>query len=226
MTSYGQFCPVAMASEVVTERWTPLVLRCLLTGSTRFNDIRRGVPRMSPSLLSSRLRTLERAGIVERRKGPGQGVEYQLTPAGEELRPVIEGLGVWGQRWARSHVRPEDLDAGLLMWDLHRRVEVDRLPDRRVVVHFHLSGSSDGRSRFWLVLQRPSVELCLFDPGHEIDVVVEAATEAMVRYWMGDAPFDDLVRRRELVVTGPTPLVRALPGWFSRSLFAEVGRPA
>lgn len=220
--SYGQFCPVAMASEIVTERWTPLVLRCLLTGSTRFNEIRRGVPRMSPSLLSGRLKRLEAAGIVERVAGPDQGSEYRLTPAGEELRGVIEGLGHWGQRWARADLRPEHLDAGLLMWDLRGRVAVDRLPPQRVVVHFHLSGSSDGRSRFWLVLERPTVELCLFDPGHEVDVLVEAEVETMVRYWMGHTPFHELVREGRLVVSGPRRLVRAVPGWFQRSLFADV----
>ena len=116
MSTYGQFCPVAMASEVLTERWTPLVIRELLCGSTRFNDLRRGVPLMSPSLLSKRLKTLERVGVIERRVGSGaQAVEYVLTPAGEELRPIIESMGVWGQRWARADVGARQMDASLLM---------------------------------------------------------------------------------------------------------------
>ena len=152
-TTYGQFCPVAMASEVLTERWTPLVVRELLCGSTRFNDLRRGVPLMSPALLSKRLKTLERVGVVEKR-----GATYHLTPAGEELRAVIESMGVWGQRWARGDVVAKHFDASLLMWDIHRNVVVrGAAGPERVVVHFHLRGSSDKKSHFWLVLEpRPS----------------------------------------------------------------------
>jgi DNA-binding HxlR family transcriptional regulator len=148
MPTYGQFCPVAMASEVMTERWTPLVVRELLCGSTRFNDLRRGVPLMSPALLSKRLKTLERVGVVERK-----GSEYHLTPAGQELRGVIEALGVWGQRWARGDVIEKGYDASLLMWDIHRNIDVEKTPDNRVVVYFHLLGSTDKKSRFWLVLE-------------------------------------------------------------------------
>ena len=149
-TTYGQFCPVAMASEVLTERWTPLVVRELLCGSTRFNDLRRGVPLMSPALLSKRLKTLERVGVVDH-----VGGEYHLTAAGKELWPVIESMGVWGQRWARGDVIVKNYDASLLMWDIHRNVDVDALPEHRVVVHFHLQGSSDKKSHFWLVLESP-----------------------------------------------------------------------
>ena len=151
-TTYGQFCPVAMASEVLTERWTPLVVRELLCGSTRFNDLRRGVPLMSPALLSKRLKTLERVGVVDH-----VGGEYHLTAAGKELWPVIESMGVWGQRWARGDVIVKNYDASLLMWDIHRNVDVDALPEHRVVVHFHLKGSSDKKSHFWLVLESPTV---------------------------------------------------------------------
>src|SRR3954453_45254 len=126
MATYGQFCPVAMAAEVLTERWTPLIVRELLCGSTRFNDLRRGVPLMSPSLLSKRLKTLERVGVVER-----DGADYRLTPAGGELRPLIEALGVWGQRWSRGDVEAKHYDASLLMWDIHRSIAMDRLPPER-----------------------------------------------------------------------------------------------
>src|SRR5688572_22260418 len=137
--TYGQFWPVAMASEVLTERWTPLVIRELLCGSTRFNDLRRGVPLMSPSLLSKRLKTLERVGVVERSQSPdSQAVEYTLTQAGEELRPIVEAMGIWGQRWARGDVQARHMDASLLMWDIHRRLVIDALPQKRVVVLFHL----------------------------------------------------------------------------------------
>jgi DNA-binding HxlR family transcriptional regulator len=220
MTTYGQFCPVAMASEVLTERWTPLVVRELLCGSTRFNDLRRGVPLMSPALLSKRLKTLERVGVVERR-----GNDYLLTAAGRELRSVIEPMGVWGQRWARGDVVARKYDASLLMWDVHRNVDLDALPDRRVVVHFHLQGSSDRKSHFWLVLDRPSVDLCLTDPGHDVDVEVAGHIRTMVDYWMGRIDLLAAVRAGELAVAGPRTLVRALPTWFKRSDFAPVPLP-
>ena len=221
MSTYGQFCPVAMASEVMTERWTPLVVRELLCGSTRFNDLRRGVPLMSPALLSKRLKTLERVGVVERR-----GSEYHLTPAGLELRGVVEALGVWGQRWARGDVVAKHYDASLLMWDIHRNIDVSRIPADRVVVHFNLAGSSDKKSRFWLVLDPGSVDLCLTDPGHDIDVEVAGHISTMVDYWMGRADFMAAVKAGDLTVAGPRPLVRALPTWFTRSLFAPVPMPS
>lgn len=220
MTTYGQFCPVAMASEVLTERWTPLVVRELLCGSTRFNDLRRGVPLMSPALLSKRLKTLERVGVVERR-----GADYVLTPAGQELRGVIESMGVWGQRWARGDVIAKKYDASLLMWDIHRNVDVAVLPRERVVVHFHLQGSSDRKSHFWLVLDAPSVDLCLTDPGHDVDVEVAGHVRTLVDYWMGRTDLLAAVRAGELAVAGPRPLVRALPTWFTRSDFAPVPLP-
>lgn len=220
MSTYGQFCPVAMASEVLTERWTPLVVRELLCGSTRFNDLRRGVPLMSPALLSKRLKTLERVGVVERR-----GAEYHLTPAGEELRGVVEALGVWGQRWARGDVVAKHYDASLLMWDIHRNVDLARIPDRRVVVHFHLSGSSDRKSHFWLVLEPGSADLCLTDPGHDVDVEVAAHMRTMVDYWMGRLRFTAAVRAGDLTVSGPSRLVRELPHWFTQSPFASVPLP-
>lgn len=219
-TTYGQFCPVAMASEVLTERWTPLVVRELLCGSTRFNDLRRGVPLMSPALLSKRLRTLERVGVVERRDG-----EYHLTPAGEELRPVVEALGMWGQRWSRGDVIARGYDASLLMWDIHRHVVSEALPARRVVVHFHLEGSADRKSHFWLVLDQPTVDLCLADPGHEVDLEVSAHISTMVDYWMGRRDFLASVRAGTLTVLGPRPLVREFPSWFTRSDFAAVPVP-
>jgi DNA-binding HxlR family transcriptional regulator len=225
MRTYGQFCPVAMTAEVLTERWTPLVVRELLNGSTRFNELRRGVPLMSPSLLSKRLKALERVGVIERTRGPGQFVEYRVTPAGEELRPIIESMGVWGQRWARSGMKARHLDASLLMWDIHRSVEVDALPVSRVVVHFHLRGSSDKKSRFWLVLESDSVDMCLIDPGYEVDVFVEGHVRTMVDYWLGTIEFGDAVRSGDLRVDGPRPLVRALPTWFKRSELASVPLP-
>jgi DNA-binding HxlR family transcriptional regulator len=229
MKSYGQFCPVAKACEIVAERWTPLVLRELLCGSTRFSELQRGVPLMSRTLLAQRLRELEDAGVVTSvPRARGRGREYRLTPAGEEARPLIMGLGEWGQRWARRQIGPDDLDAELLAWDMHRRLNVDRLPARRVVVRFDLRGvprRQPGRKTWWLVLTRPEVDLCLKDPGHEVDLTVDADLGALTRVWMGDMRLQDALRGGLIRPDGPRPLVQAFPSWFGLSLFAGVERP-
>jgi DNA-binding HxlR family transcriptional regulator len=229
MKGYGQFCPVAKAAEIFAERWTPLVLRELVCGSHRFCDLHRGVPLMSRTLLAQRLVQLEDAGIVRSAaRTKGRGREYFLTPAGEELRPVIEGLGEWGQRWARSEVRAEDLDPGLLMWDIRRRVNSDRLPDRRVVVQFDFRAvPKTVRSpvTFWLILEHGNVDVCLKYPGFEVDLVVDADLVALTKAWMGDVRLADAMRSGLVRVEGPAALVRAFPGWLARSGFADVERP-
>ncbi|HEY8233573.1 MAG TPA: helix-turn-helix domain-containing protein [Vicinamibacteria bacterium] len=229
MKGYGQFCPVAKAAEIVAERWTPLVLRELVCGSHRFSHLHRGVPLMSRSLLAQRLEQLEDAGIIRSAaKLKGRGREYFLTPAGEELRPVIEGLGEWGQRWARQQIGAEDLDAGLLMWDIRRRVNTDRLPDRRVVVRFDFRAVPKTVRRpptYWLILERPEVDVCLKDPGFEIDLVVDADLGALTKAWMGDMRLADAMRSGLVRVEGLRTLVRAFPGWLALSGFADVERP-
>ena len=229
MSAYGQFCPVAKAAEIVAERWTPLVLRELLCGSRRFVDLHRGMPLMSRALLVQRLQQLEDAGIVRSTPKPrGRGREYALTPAGEELRPVIEQLGEWGQRWARSQLRREDLDPGLLMWDIHRRLNVERLPERRVVVRFDFRGmprASRCPTTWWLVLQRPEVDLCLKDPGFEEDLVVDADAAALTRVWMGDVRLADAMRQDLIRLDGLPVFRRAFPTWLALSSFAPVPRP-
>jgi DNA-binding HxlR family transcriptional regulator len=229
MSGYGQFCPVAKAAEIVAERWTPLVLREFLSGSRRFADLHRGVPLMSRALLALRLRQLEDAGIVRSTpKARGRGREYSLTPAGEELRPVIERFGEWGQRWARSQLGPEDLDPGLLMWDIHRRINVDRLPERRVVIRFDFRGVprvSRRPTTWWLILQRPEVDLCLKEPGFEVDLVVHSDVAALTRVWMGDVRLGDVMRQGLIRLDGPRALARAFPTWLALSSFAAVPRP-
>jgi len=213
MGTYGQFCPVAVGSEILTERWTPVLLREFLAGSRRFNELRRGVPLMSPSLLSKRLKTLERQGIVERiPSADGRGAEYRLTEAGVELAPVVEGIGRWALRWARSESNaPERSDASLLFWDIRRGVAVDAAPERRLVLHFRVQGSIDGKSRFWLVIDRGEVDLCMIDPGFEVDVTAELHVSTLVDIWLGDRSFGDAMRQGDMTVDGPSSLVRLLP---------------
>src|SRR5256885_14217956 len=180
MADYGQFCPVALGAEIFAERWTPLILRELLMGGRRFSDIQRGVPRMSRNLLTQRLHSLRSSGIIEQLPADGgHGFEYRLTTAGRELSTVIDALGTWGYRWASKDLTAKDLDPDFLMWSLRRLVRVDALPEERVVLLFRFRGYDD--RMFWLVLQRPEVDLCLFDPGYEVNLEIEAVGDAPPR---------------------------------------------
>jgi DNA-binding HxlR family transcriptional regulator len=226
MPSYGQFCPIAQASEVLTERWTPLVIRELaLTGSRRFNDIQRGVPLMSSSLLSKRLRQLERAGIVERRRrADGKGSEYHLTAAGQALGPVIVQMGLWSERWLRRPIFEETPDTGLLMWWVRGTVNTDALPSRRSVIHFRFRGAPEKLRYFWLVL--PEADLCLSDPGFGVDVTVSSDPETLTAVWVGDLPMAAALRSHAIELEGPRALVRSFPDWFGlHPLFASIERP-
>ncbi|SFP82524.1 winged helix-turn-helix transcriptional regulator [Tranquillimonas alkanivorans] len=219
--SYGQFCPVAMAAEVLCTRWTMLVVRELVSGSTRFNDLRRGVPRMSRTLLSRRLKELEHAGIVERRPVPGEhGVqEYRLTSAGEDLYPVVEAFGLWGQKWVQSDVSLQKLDPSLLMWDMRRNLDPSPLPSKRLVVQFRYTDLAPANRSWWLVVQ-PSgdVDLCRTDPGFEIDLYVETDLRTMTAVWMGLATV--ATARRNMSLDGDPEIVRTMQSWLGLSPFA------
>jgi len=226
MHGYGQFCPVAVACEVFAERWTPLIVRELFAGSRRFSEIRRGMPLISRALLTQRLRHLEDVGVIESRP-VGRGREYRLSQAGAEFHGIIEGLGNWGQRWVHGRASAENLDASLLLWNMRRRLAVDRLPDRRVVVRFDFRGVPAGRgpTTAWLVVTRKDVDVCLKDPGHGVDLVVAADLGTFTRVWLGDVSFDQAVRSRRISLEGPRDLVRAFPGWLLLSHYAGVARP-
>jgi DNA-binding HxlR family transcriptional regulator len=226
MHGYGQFCPVAVACEVFAERWTPLIVRELFAGSRRFSEIRRGMPLISRALLTQRLRHLEDVGVVESRP-IGRGREYRLSQAGAEFHGIIEGLGNWGQRWVHGRASAENLDASLLLWNMRRRLAVDRLPDRRVVVRFDFRGVPAGRGPVtaWLVVTRKDVDVCLKDPGYGVDLVVAAELGTFTRVWLGDVAFEQAVRSRRISLEGPRELVRAFPGWLLLSHYAGVARP-
>ncbi len=180
MRGYGQFCPVALGAEVFAERWTPLILRELLAGSHRFSELQRGLPGVPRALLAQRLGSLQRAGLIERRPmRAGRGWEYHLSPAGLSFQPVVEALGRWGYEWAAEQLRPDNLDAGLLMWFPRRRVQVDRLPPERVTVQFEFRDADKRRS--WLLLHRPEADLCLADPGFDTDLRVATDVPTFTR---------------------------------------------
>lgn len=222
MPTYRQFCPVAKAAEIFAERWTPLILRELLMGSHRFSEIEAGVPRMSKSLLTQRLRFLQRAGLIERRLGTdGRNLEYHLTLAGQELYGVVEQLGIWGQRWANLELEPDDIDPDLLMWDLRRRINWDRVPDRRLVVQFDFTGNRS--AHYWLILEHGECSVCLTDPGFDPELIVTADTLAFHQIWVGHLEFSAALRRQLVRIDGPRDLAHALPDWLALSMFAHVG---
>jgi len=219
MSAYGQFCPVALGTEIVAERWTPLILRELLAGAKRFSDIQRGVPRMSRNLLAQRLVSLQRAGIIDRHAPKkGSGPEYHLTDAGRELRGVVDALGTWGYKWASKDLTAEHLDPDFVMWALRRYVRVDELPDARVVVLVTFRG--DSRHRYWLVLQRPEADLCVIDPGFDVDVEMHAELEAMARVTLGQLPLVQAMKAGRIEVTGAPRYRRGLCNWLGITRFA------
>lgn len=222
-SSYHQFCPVAKAMEVLDERWTLLVVRELVDGSERFNELRRGLPRMSPTLLSRRLQQLVRAGIVQR-YADGKDVRYVLTPAGEELRPVVLAIGSWGVRWI-GEIGDEDLDPKLLLWDMHRRVDREAVPDGRTVVQFRFPDAPASSRDWWLVISpNDEVDVCDADPGFDVAVTVRATLRSFIQVWRGDRSWADALRAGAVEVYGPATVRRALPGWFMLSEFAGVVR--
>lgn len=223
---YGQFCPIALAAEVLAERWTPLVVRELLCGSVRFNDIQRGVPRMSSALLTRRLKDLQFAGVLERRRGAGGASEYHLTPAGRELLPVVETMGLWAQRWLRRDlVDKGNLDPNLLMWDIRRNVAGKKLPrENRYVVEFRLTGVPVDRRRYWLVFEQGAVDLCHRDPGFDADLFVNASLRTLTQVWLGHIALEQAIRDDRLRLDGSRRDVAAFRSWFALSMFAPAGR--
>lgn len=230
MKGYGQFCPIAVACETFAERWTPLILRELLAGARRFNDIRQGMPMISRTLLAQRLRGLEEAGIIHSLPlAHGRGREYRPTRAAEEFRDVLERLGEWGQRWATTQFDPENLDLMLLMWNVRRRIDFKRLPVRRVVVRFDFRGFPARCRAFqtcWLLLERSGSEVCLKHPGFDVDLVISADAGAIARVWTGAMSFETAARSGSVRLDGPRDLVRAFPSWLLLSHFAHVERSA
>lgn len=218
---YKQFCPVAMASEVLCTRWTIVLLRELVAGSTRFNDLRRGVPRMSPALLSRRLRELEAAGVVERRGSRKAYAEYHLTKAGRDLRGVVEAIGVWGQRWVEADLSLDNLDASLLMWDMRRNLDVDPLPDGRSVIEFHFEDQPLSRQSWWLIVEADGhVDLCSVDPGFEVDLYVTTDLRTMTSIWMGLSKVKAEQRNGTLHLEGDAAIARHMQIWLGLSPFA------
>jgi DNA-binding HxlR family transcriptional regulator len=225
MKSYGQFCPLAQSTQLLCERWTLLVVRELIAGSTRFSELQKGVPLMSPTLLSKRLKQMVSAGVVTLSGSKSNSV-YHLTPAGMELRPIVELLGVWGHRWARSRLDNEDLDIGLLMWDMRRSVDAAMFPGERIVVQFEYPDAPKGARDWWLVSQDGEIDLCLTDPGHEVNVMIKTSLRAMTSVWICNRQFNDAVKTGDIQVMGTPRLTSNLQDWLRSSALSRLGSQA
>jgi DNA-binding HxlR family transcriptional regulator len=222
--SYNQFCPVAMAAEILCTRWTLVVLRELTAGSTRFNELRRGVPRMSPALLSRRLKDLEQAGLVTRAKIAGElgAYEYLLTESGRGLGPIIEAVGIWGQRWVETDASLDNLDPNLLMWDMRRKIDPKPMPRQRNVIQVIFTDLPKAQRNWWLIVE-PSgvVDLCSIDPGFDVDLYLSTDLRTMTEVWMGYTTLARAKERGKLTVTGNHELESAMKSWLSLSPFAR-----
>ena len=222
---YSQFCPVAMAAEVLGARWTLVLLRELIAGSTRFNDLRRGVPRMSPALLSKRLKELEIAGIVARPAVSGEPglYEYRLTEAGRELKPVIEAIGCWGQRWIDIEASLEKLDPNLLMWDMRRNINPTPMPPKRNTIQIIFTDLPESRKNWWLVVEPDQeVDLCSVDPGFDVDLYLSTDLRTMTEIWMGYTAISRAKDQGRLHLTGDRQLEAAIDSWMGLSPFARI----
>lgn len=224
--SYGQFCPVSMAAEILCTRWTVVLLRELVAGSTRFNDLRRGVPRMSPALLSQRLKDLEAAGVLTREpSATDTGVfEYRLTPAGKELAPLVDAFGVWGQRWVTSDMMlgQDRLDASLLMWDMRRGLDLTPMPKRKSVIQFRYPEQAAPHRSWWLLVDPEArVDLCSVEPGFDVDLYVTTDLRTMSAIWMGLDTVRAALASERMAVVGDGALARDMQAWLGLSPFAK-----
>ena len=225
MLAYGQFCPVAKSAEILGDPWTLLIVRELLLGSCRFNLLQRGLPRISPTVLNTRLKQLENRGVISKRRLSGRrGHEYRLTASGRELLPVIEALAIWGVRWALDEVKSDDLDVSFLMFDMQRRIDTAALPDGETVLGVQFTDLKKFR-QWWLVCKSPEVDLCYEDPGKDVDCFISGTSRDMIDIWMGGIPLPQAVKSGRILVTGERHLCRTFPKWFSLALYAGTPRP-
>jgi len=227
MTGYGQFCPVARATEVLGERWTPLIIRELLSGHTRFNDIKRGVPRISPSLLTKRLRTLEKAGVVERNPEDAQGGQsYRLTARGWELEPIVRMMGEWGARWYQQPLTTDELNPGLLLWDMRRSFDPRSLgTDGNVVIEFVFTDVERRKQHWWLIASAQEVQVRAINPEQHVNLFVEAELRAVTEAWIGALDLRQAMTQGRVVLRGDSELVRRFPDLMKFNPFASARRP-
>lgn len=223
---YGQFCPIAKATEILGERWTFLIIRELLMGATRFSELQRGLGDISPALLTSRLKTFEAEGLLVRRQISGQrGFEYYPTPACEQLKPVIVALGEWGMCWARHKLTEEDLNVEFLMFYLERSVDPAQLPGSETVIQFKFLDLTDQRD-WWLLVREGKVDICITPPGRDVHVFFTTTVRTMHDIWMGDRSYREAILSGDLTIEGELALTRRIGSWLKPSIFAASKRAA
>lgn len=222
LRGYGQYCPLSLAAELLCQKWTLVVISRILAGDRRFNAIQRGVPQMSPGLLARRLDELVRAGVL-RTKRVGRWREYLVTPAGLELKPLIDGMAVWGQHWARDMSR-EDLDPAFLVWSMHTRMRVEAMPPGRIVIEFVFGGAPAHCEQFWLVAQNGRVEMCLKDPSLAVDLCVHAELLVFIEAWRGFRDVEAEIKAGRIRLSGDYELRKQFPAWLGRHVLASVPR--
>ena len=221
---YGQYCPLALAAELLCRRWTVLVLSRLIDGCRTFNEIHKGVPKISPSLLSARLKELAHAGLV-RQTSRAPRPTYELTDAGRAAEQIVDAMAVWGQQWARD-MEMEDLDPAFLAWSMHTRINHDAMPEERIVMEFEFTGVADHFNRFWLVSDAGKIDMCLKHPGFDADLRIQSDLRVFVEAWRGFRDLETEIRRKRILLTGPKHLRQALPGWLLLSGLAPFERSA
>ena len=225
MLEYGQFCPVAKTAEILGEKWTLLILRELLLGATRFNQIQRAMSKISPTVLNKRLATLQQHGVIVRGKVPEQKVfEYQLTECGRELFPLVVKMAERDMRWARSTMRDEELDVELLMTDIQRRIDPAKLPRGQTVIKFKFANLKN-YANWWIKVVNEDVDLCIDNPGYDVDVFFTSDLRTMTEVWMGDLSLQKAQEDRRLMVNVISPHLRNLKSWFPLYRLANI-RPA
>ena len=225
MLEYGQFCPVSKATEILGEKWTLLIIRELLLGATRFNQIQRGISKISPTILVKRLNTLRKQGLIVQKRIPEQrGYEYQLTEAGRELYPIVLKTAEWGMRWARGQMTDKELDVQLLMSDIQRRINPDKLPGGQTVLRF-LFTDLKHHNEWWIKIQDKEVDLCTENPGNEVDVYMTCDLRTMTEVWMGDLSIQQARADNRLKIVGSSAYVKNIQSWLGLYLLAEI-RPA
>ena len=222
MEKYYQFCPIAKAAEILCEKWVILILRELMMGSTRFGQLRHGLPKISPSILSKRLKMLEEQGIILRSKKSGNsGYEYHLTESGEELRSIVLGFGTWGHKRAKNKISSEDLDAGFLLWDMRRRLKVEYFKDKKFVIHIEFSEQSNRDRYWWMVIDNNEIDLCFEDTGHEPDITIITTLETMTNIWLGYEKLETMMRNGQMKIFGSKEHISNVSQWIGKSTFSD-----
>lgn len=219
---YGQFCPISKAAEILGEKWTILIIRELIMGATRFNELQRGLTLISPTLLSRRLDTLAEQGLVLKKKIPGQkGYEYFATESCRELMPVIVGMGEWGMRWARSSLTEKDYDVELLMLYLKRSIVPEKLVATETVIRFKFTDIKEYPD-WWIVVQGNDLDICVKDPGREVDVYFTSSVKTLADIWMGDSSYRKAQQQGDMKIVGDSQLTRNITSWMANSIFADL----